>query len=397
MTEVTDFEAAGLLEGLDGADRAARLALLESLSRDGASLEELTAAVREQRLALLPLQRRLGGRYTGAEVEAESGLPQEVMLRLRRLLGLAEPDSAERVFSDADIEQARSIRLFLDSGFDPEVLADVTRVLGESMSRIAAAVAAAFADTFLQPGDSEEQVAQRFDTLAEQLTPAISPVLTGSFNAHLRESIQRGMISRADLESGQIRSAPEIAVCFADLVGFTRLGGELEVRELGSVAGRLARAARERAVAPVRLVKTIGDAAMLVSPDPAPLIEAALQLIEDAEAAELPSLRAGIAWGPAVQRSGDYFGHSVNLASRVTGVARPGSVLCTQELRDLAGETFEFSYAGRFRLKGVAAQVPLHRVRRRTEAKSDTDGPDPGHPDATSTPSAGRSRKRASS
>jgi adenylate cyclase len=394
MAQVTDFEAAGLLEGLDGADRAARLALLESLSRDGASLEELSAAVREERLALLPLQRRLGGRYTAAEVEARSGLPEEVMLRLRRLLGLAEADPAERVFSDDDIAQARSVRLFLDSGFEAEVLAEVTRVVGEGTSRIAAAVAAAFADTFLQAGDSEEQVAQRFDTLAEQLTPAISPVLVGSFNAHLRESIQRGMISRTDLQSGQLNSAPEIAVCFADLVGFTRLGGELEVRELGSVASRLARAARDRAIAPVRLIKTIGDAAMLVSSEPGPLIDAALGLIEDAEAAELPSLRAGIAWGPAVQRSGDYFGHSVNLASRVTGIARPGSVLCTQELRDLTTDEFEFSYAGRFRLKGVASPMPLHRARHRTEAE--VDGASSGA-DATSRPSAGRSRKRASS
>ena len=64
----------------------------------------------------------------------------------------------------------------------------------------------------------------------------------------------------------------------------------------------------------------------------------ALRLVEAAEEAELPSLRAGIALGPALLRAGDYYGHSVNIASRVTGIARPGSVLCTEEVRDAAGD-----------------------------------------------------------
>ena len=87
---------------------------------------------------------------------------------------------------------------------------------------------------------------------------------------------------------------------------------------------------------PVRLVKTIGDAAMFVSPDAGALVSVALSLLEAVEAAELPSLRAGVASGTALQRAGDYYGHAVNLASRVTGVARAGSVLCTEEVRDQA-------------------------------------------------------------
>ncbi len=81
------------------------------------------------------------------------------------------------------------------------------------------------------------------------------------------------------------------------------------------------------------------------------------------EEAGLPSLRAGIALGPAVVRAGDYFGNSVNLASRVTGVARPGSVLCTQEVRDAAPDAFHWSPAGRHKVKGVSAAVSLHRAR----------------------------------
>ena len=102
------------------------------------------------------------------------------------------------------------------------------------------------------------------------------------------------------------------------------------------MAGRLAELAAEVTEPPVRLVKTIGDAAMFVSPEPGPLVAVALTLVEAVEAAELPSLRAGIASGRRCSGPATTTAHSVNLASRVTGVARPGSVLCTQEVRDAA-------------------------------------------------------------
>ena len=114
----------------------------------------------------------------------------------------------------------------------------------------------------------------------------------------------------------------------------------------------------------MRLVKTIGDAAMFVSPDPAAVVSVALSLLEAVQAADLPSLRAGVALGPALQRAGDYYGHAVNLASRVTGVARPDSVLCTQEVHDAAPDRFDWSFAGKHKLKGMSEPISLHRARR---------------------------------
>jgi adenylate cyclase len=90
----------------------------------------------------------------------------------------------------------------------------------------------------------------------------------------------------------------------------------------------------------------------------------ALRLVDAFAEEELPSLRAGIAFGPAMVRAGDYFGNSVNLASRVTGVARPGSVLCTREVRDATRDDFNWSAAGRHKLKGLSSAVPLYRARR---------------------------------
>lgn len=360
-----DFEAQGLLDGISGDERSARLELLRWLVDEGADLEELKLAAAEQRLALLPLERRLGGQHSAREIEAASGLPASLMLQLRRLNGLPQAGPDDRVFGDYDVVQGSSIQQFLDAGLDLDTLSELTRITGESMSRLSAAVAAAFADTFLEPGDSELDVARRFDRLAEQLLPALVPVLAGSFSAHLRESIHRAMLGAGERASGRMAHSTRLSVCFADMVGFTRLGGELEVGELGSVATRLAALAADHAVGPVRLVKTIGDAAMFVANEPGPLVAAALSLLDAAEAAELPTLRAGIALGDTVMRGGDYFGHSVNLASRATGSARPGSVLCTQEVRDAAEANFSWSYAGRFRLKGVSGMVALHRPRPR--------------------------------
>jgi adenylate cyclase len=343
--------------------------LLDRLHGDGFSLDELRQAVKERRLALLPVDRMLGGNYTAGEIEERTGLPASTMINVRRLLGLPKPDPDDRVFSDEDVDAARATKMFLDAGFDEERIVEVTRVLGEGMARLAATITASFVETFLKPGDSEDEVALRFAGLAEQLTPAVAPILTSGFKAHLRDSVQRGMLGREQLEAGDVGNSQELAVCFADLVGFTRLGGQVEVRELGTVAGRLAQTAVSLTEPPVRLIKTIGDAAMFVSPDPEPLIGVALDLVEAFEQEELPSLRAGIAFGPAFVRAGDYYGNSVNLASRVTGVARPGSVLCTKEVRDAAPDSFSWSSAGKHKLKGVSGPTPLFRPRPRDESK----------------------------
>jgi adenylate cyclase len=382
-----DFAASGLLDGLQGDERRAREQLLARLSDQGVGLDELRAAVAEDRLALLPVERVLGGRYTAAEVAERTGLPEDVIRRIRGLLGLPVPGASDRVFSDEDIAAARSQRLFLEAGFDEEAIAEISRVLGEAMSRVAATATAAFVDTFLQPGDDEQEVALRFAALAQQLTPALSPVLVATFNAHLRESVRRGIIGRAERQSGHIAGSQKITVCFADLVGFTRLGGEVEASELGSVAVKFGELATHATQPPVRLIKTIGDAAMFVSPDPGALVAVALALAQGAQEADLPAVRAGVACGLALARAGDYYGHPVNLASRVTGIARPGSVLCTQEVREAGGDGFEWSFAGRHRLKGIAETVVLHRARL----------PAPEPPQRATGPSGGRRRRRASS
>ena len=386
-----DFAAAGLLDGLEGEERKAREELLAALSEDGFSLEELKQAVAANRLALLPVERILGGRYTAADIEHRTGLDRDLLLRLRRVQGLPAPGPDDRVFDEHDIDAARALTAALDAGLSLEAIEQVNRVIGEGMSRVATTTTAAFAAAYLNPGDSERDVALRFAALAQRLAPNLDPALVAAYHAHLRDSVRRGRIGAAEREKGALPEEQALIVSFADMVGFTRLGAELEPQELGSVAGRLAALATDVTEAPVRLVKTIGDAAMFVSTEPAAMVDVALSLIEAAEAEELPAVRAGIALGPALLRAGDYYGHGVNLASRVTGVARPGSVLCTEAIHDAAPDQFLWSFAGRYRLKGVADSLPLYRARRLP-----AEDPGPRPPSRRAADASVRQRQRTS-
>jgi adenylate cyclase len=135
---------------------------------------------------------------------------------------------------------------------------------------------------------------------------------------------------------------------------------------LERLASRLAELARDVAVPPVRLIKTMGDAVMLVCLEPVPLLEAMLNLVGAADAEDIPALRVGVASGSAVSRAGDWFGSPVNVASRVTSVARPGSVLAAESARDTICDTdrFVWSFAGARHLKGVTGETKLYRARR---------------------------------
>jgi adenylate cyclase len=178
--------------------------------------------------------------------------------------------------------------------------------------------------------------------------------------------VRTEVISAAERQAGALPGAREINVAFADLVGFTRLGEELPPDELGGVADRLEVMTGDLLVPPVRLVKTIGDAVMLVSPEAEPLVATSLGLLEasDAEGEGFPQLRVGVARGPALSRAGDWYGRPVNIASRVVQIARAGSVLGTREIRDAAPESYRWSSAGARTIKGVPDPVRLYRARR---------------------------------
>jgi adenylate cyclase len=364
-----DFEAQGLLEGLEGEEREARKALLEQLSASGVSDDELRKAVKEERLALLPVERALGGEgdLTVSDVAERAGVSEEFVRRHRRALGLPVSGQDERDFTEEDVEAISKVRRFIDAGLDEDGVEEVTRVLGESQSRVARAVADLTARSLLRPGVTERDLGLGFAEAARELGPLLGEQLQYVFKLHLRELVRSEMVSRAEMVSGELPGSETVNVSFADLVGFTKLGEQLPPEEIGRVAGRLGELAADLAEPPVKLVKTIGDAAMLVSPEAESeaLVRVTLDLVKaaDDEGEDFPMLRGGVARGEAIGRGGDWYGRPVNVASRLTGVARPGSVLTTESVRDEAEDAFAWSFAGRKKLKGVKEPVPLFRAR----------------------------------
>ena len=365
-TVATDFEAEGFLDGLEGEARDSRLRLLEKLESDGLPLEELRAANAEGRLALVPLERELapeGERFTFAEMAERADLDPAFLADLTRALGLPMPDGDEATFTQADLEAAKTVGGFRAAGIGDEELLEVTRVLGHSLSQIVAALRSMFTQSFFKAGDSEYDVAVRWAAAARELNPILEDVVQYLLRAQQVAQLRQSVFDLAGLGNG----ATKISVAFADLAGFTRLGEQVAADQLGSVAGRLTALATNTAQPPVRLVKMIGDAAMLVSTEPRALLDAVLRLVEavEREGEEFPSLRAGIAAGEGLSRGGDWFGAPVNLASRITDKARPGSVVVTEEFKDQAGEDgYDWTkLPGRRKFKGISENQVLYRVR----------------------------------
>jgi adenylate cyclase len=376
MPAPIDFEAEGLLDGLDEQHRAERVGLLEQLVADGVPLAELKRSSGDGTVMFLPAERVLAGseRYTAAQIAEQTGVDIDFLVSIRRAMGMPIPGAEEAVYTKDELESVQMTNAFRAAGISEEEMLELTRVLGRGLSQTAEAMRALVLRLVLEPGVSERELAQRYAAATSQLSPMLGPLISNLLTLHLRQMAQSEAINAAERSGGLLPGAREIAVGFADLVGFTRLGEELAPDELGRLSARLEALASQVVEPPVRLVKTIGDAVMLASPNPTTLLYSSLSLIDaaDAEGDDFPQLRAGVALGHALSRAGDWFGRPVNLASRITSIARPGSVLADRELRAAAREGYRWSYAGERRLRGIREPVALYRARRLEDGRAQT-------------------------
>ena len=360
-----DFEALGLLEGLEGEAREERTELIEWLLDRGFSIDHIRGSAAAP--LMLPASNVLGddGDYVSArEVCETTGIELQLLQRLQRAIGLPIDDPEAAVLLRADGEAAARAKFFLDLGFDPDDTVAMMRVVVENLGHVAEIMREAALKTLLRPGASEIEVAQASEQLALRSAPMLGPVMDDLVRLELRRSFESDAVTAAERAAGTLPGGRTVTVCFADLAGFTSLGEAIPPEDLERVATRFAEVAHDVARSPVRFIKSIGDAVMLISFDAVPLLHAVLDLIDIAAENDLPRLRIGVASGLAVSRAGDWFGSPVNVASRVTAEARPGTVMVAESTRDAAGNAmgFEWSPAGVRRLKGVSDEVKLFRV-----------------------------------
>ena len=282
-------------------------------------------------------------RYDLADACRETQLPEDDLRHIWRSLGFPELKPGEAVFSDVDLTNLAVVGELVRSGMvSPEVLYGMTRVIGSSMARVASAMidAVSARDELSVTADTDR--AALFGQADEDGTfmPLFPAVLEQVWRRHLQVAARRRLV-RSESEGGH-----GLVVGFADLVGFTALAQQVTDAELAEVVDDFERMAYDVVVAGGgRVVKMIGDEVMFLVEDPEMAAEIALGLANASrEAAGLGDVRVGLALGPVVEREGDAFGTTVNLASRATAIAYPGTVVVSPELRDALADSAGFAF-----------------------------------------------------
>jgi adenylate cyclase len=326
-------------EVTDDAARADALARVRALLVElDCTVEEIDQAVEDDVIDLLVVDRMLlpsGRRMTQSELAARTQFPTELTRRFWRALGFLDVGDDEAAFTDMDVEAVELFRLMVAQDLvDLESAVQMARVIGSSMARIAEAETTPGSTPILVSSGDAILDADQFARRADTSIPAMARLLEYVWRRHLQAATRRAMLVRtrgADSEG----IGPVTAVGFADMVGYTMLSQHLGDEELAAVVARFDEVAHDTVVAlGGRAVKMIGDEVMFVVPSAPDAAEIGLGLAEAYAGDELLSdVRVGLAFGPVLVQDGDYYGPVVNLASRLVGVANPGTVLVSDEFR----------------------------------------------------------------
>ena len=357
-------------------DEEARERWLEVLRALGTPEEELAAAETPEQLLLLVIEKGLSGpppRYSEEEAAELAGLDVEATRRLYRALGVPDPKPDEPVLNDDDLDALRRVAELLRNGlFTDDVLLQLTRVVGSSMSRVAEAQVSAAVDR-VRSGSALQ--GPEIGGLRD-----FPQMLETVWRRQMRVAARR----RMELHGAEM---PTVTVGFADLVGFTALSQQLDEKSLAALVDRFESTAYDIVGSRGgRVVKMIGDEVMFFADDARTAVEIALALSETYHDDEsLSDVRVGMACGPVLDREGDLYGPTVNLASRIVNVAYAGSVvvsddvhaalvddetlvwrsLRTRHLRDIGRVSL---WVVRRAVDGFEREGPLERARRRRGA-----------------------------
>ena len=318
-------------------------------------------------------------RYTRLQVAELAGMAPERTQRLWRALGFPDAADDDPAFTDADVAALGVLSSLIESGFvGPDTEASIARAMGQSLSRLADWQTDMLADALARAGGTDDRPDASADEAVEAarlLLPRLREVQDYVWRRHLAANADR-LLATAGL--GEPR---ELAVGFADLVGYTSRSRGMGGRELGVMVEDFESIAAEViARHHGRVVKTVGDGVLFTAGSAVDAIEIGLQLPVAWAAEDRPPLRVGAAYGRVLTRLGDVYSPVVNLASRLTSLARPGTVLVDRDLADWVRShpAYRVRPLHRVSVRGYDHLQPW-LVRRRTtgdDAPTDPDGYD---------------------
>ncbi|HKQ03377.1 MAG TPA: adenylate/guanylate cyclase domain-containing protein [Actinomycetes bacterium] len=352
---------------------------MRSLERAGVPLKGIAAAIRDGALSFSFMDVSAFDRFAGLstttfqELSAQTGIPLELLMVVREAVGFAEPRPEDPVH-DNELSVVPLIKLQLSEGFRPVVIERWLRVYGDSLRRIAETETGWWRSEVVAPllesGTAEVEMLEVQGDLGARMAPFTEQALLAIYRGQQEHSWSQGAVELVEsaLEQAGLYSRLDRppAMCFLDITGYTRLTEERGDEAAAELAARLANLVRRSSVEHGGTpVKWLGDGVMFYFPEPAAAVLAAVEMVEVVERRGLPPAHVGIHAGPVIFQEGDYFGRTVNLASRIAEYAKPGEVLVSQEVVDAAdGGPVTFTDTGPVELKGVPGPLHLYSARR---------------------------------
>jgi adenylate cyclase len=350
-----------------------RVGLVEGLTAAGISPDDLGTAIRSGQVSLDFLDEPVFERFsalsgvTFARFAERSGAPVQLLVLIREAAGSPAPHPDDSI-REEELPYARFIEAQVAAGFNPASTEHLLRVQGDGLRRMAETETAWWKAEVIMPaaeaGKRPDEIlavdsAHRMSVLAEH-------ALMGMYHLQQKQAWTATIIEGLEMQlaaagfHSRLEHPP--AMCFLDITGSTRLtqeGGDALAADLATKLARLVE--RTSMSHGGRPVKWLGDGVMLHFRDPGPGVVAALEMVAGGAEAGLPPLHVGIHAGPVIFQEGDYYGQTVNVASRIADYARPGEVLVSQEVVDASsGADVAFREIGPVDLKGVAGAVRLH-------------------------------------
>jgi adenylate cyclase len=277
------------------------------------------------------------GRYNRFEAAKAAGVAPDRARQVWLALGFADVGDEARVFTNADVGALRTWETLVNSGkIAPSEEMPHVRAIGQTMSRLADwQVREIMARVSGLAGNNEQIRAALAAEMSDTLLPVVEGLQSYAWRRHLVAAASRILPT----PPGEL-SAGTMVVGFADIVGYTSTVRHTDIEELASLLESFEENAAETIVTNHgRVVKSLGDEVLFAVDQARDAARIAVRLSDAGRDSGLPQLRVGMARGTVLTRLGDVYGPTVNLASRLTSLARPGAVLVDRDLAQaLRGE-----------------------------------------------------------
>jgi adenylate cyclase len=290
---------------------------------------------------------------TRDDVDARSGVPNELALDIWSAMGFAEIPHGEVAFTVKDVEALRTGAELLELGIlDTDTLLVMARAMGQGLARLAEAQVDVLRQ--ISSGLAVDEAIGAIAETADDVLPRIDELVLFVWRRQFAAAVNRALATAS--QDGM----PLLAIGFLDLVGFTKSSRTWDAKQLEQTLERFERDTSLRVAAVGgRVIKTLGDGVLFTTDSAATAVQVALDTAAAHEASEdLPSVRCGIALGPVLVRLGDVFGEPVNLASRLSEEARPGAVLVDKHAAAALGDDVDVLQLHRRAVRGYRSVTP---------------------------------------